>query len=122
MNPRHFDFTSHKWSWHHLPPEIAQKLSEHASADELICVKATDSRAVYRFENYFIKVSGSYRIKSQLAPAAREEYNNYCSITAHGIPAVKHLGWGRLGHYTALVTEAWTEDANDALFYWYTLA
>ena len=29
MNPRHFDFTSHKWSWHHLPPEIQRIIVEH---------------------------------------------------------------------------------------------
>ena len=68
MNPAQFDFTKRRWHWHHLPPEIAEHLAEAAAADELICVKLTESRAVYRFENLFIKISGSYRLKSQLMP------------------------------------------------------
>ena len=121
LNPRNFDFTLHKWRWHHLPPEIAQRLAGHAADDELICVKLTDTRAVYRFEDLYIKISGTYRIKSQLFPAAREEFNTYRQLQKNNISTVKHLGWGRLGHYTALVTEAWSSDAEDALSYWYKL-
>ena len=98
LNPRNFDFTLHKRRWHHLPPEIAQRLAEHAAADELICVKLTDTRAVYRFEDLYIKISGTYRIKSQLFPAAREEFNTYRQLQKNNISTVKHLGWGRLGH------------------------
>lgn len=122
IHPKHFDFTQRKWRWHPAIPELAEKLAESASPEELICVKATDTRAVYRFENYFIKVSGSLRPKAQLAPAAREEYNNYCKLQKYNIPAVRHLAWGRMGRYTALITEAWTNDACDALYYWYSLA
>ena len=122
MDPRQFDFTLRKWRWHHLAPDIAELLANEASSDELICVKSTDSRAVYRFENLFIKVCGSFRLKSILFPSAKEEYNAYCELTQNNIPAVKHLGWGRVGHYTALVTEAWTEDAVDVLSYWYGMA
>ena len=118
MDPRLFDFTSRKWSWKCLPEEVAEKLSTQASADELLCVKANETRAVYRFENLFIKVCGSYQLKDQLRPAARSEYKAYCKLAGHNIPCVKHLGWGRFGHYTALVTEAWTDDAVDALYYW----
>ena len=57
MNPKLFDFTLRRWKWHHLPEDIAAKLSEHASADELVCVKLTDTRAVYKFEDLYIKVS-----------------------------------------------------------------
>ena len=121
MNPAQFDFTKRRWHWHHLPPEIAEHLAEAAAADELICVKLTESRAVYRFENLFIKISGSYRLKSQLMPAAREEYNTYCQLVKNNICTVKHLGWGRAGHYTALITEAWSDDAEDVLSYWYKL-
>ena len=28
MNPKYFDFTKHKWHWHHLPPEIREKQPE----------------------------------------------------------------------------------------------
>lgn len=121
IDPRHFDFTRHKWRWHYLPAEVAERLAGEAPADELVCVKATDSRAVYRWEELFIKVSGSLRLKSQLAPAARQEYNSYCKLADCGVPVVKHLGWGRSGHYTALITEAWQNDAADALNYWYQL-
>lgn len=121
MDPRQFDFTRRKWHWHNLPPEIAARLAEEASADELICVKATDTRAVYKFENLFIKVSGSLRIKAQLYPAARQEFEVSCKLQEQNINTVKHLGWGRSGHYTALITEAWTDDAIDALYYWYSL-
>jgi len=121
MDPRQFSFTGRKWRWHHLPPEIAEKLSLHASPEELVCIKSTDSRAVYRFENLYIKVCGSFRLKSILFPAAREEYNSYGKLSRNNISAVKHLGWGRAGHYTALVTEAWTEDAVDVSSYWYKL-
>ena len=121
MDPRQFDFTTQKWHWHFLEPQIADLLASGASPEELICVKATDSRAVYRFENYFIKVSGSYRLREQLNPAARREYQAYCQLQKHNISAVKHLGWGRCGHYTALITEAWSDDAADALNYWYKL-
>ena len=115
MDPRQFDFTVRKWRWHHLPSDIAELLASQASSDELICVKSTDSRAVYRFENLYIKVCGSYRFKSILFPTAQEEFNAYCKLTENNIPAVKHLGWGRAGHYTALVTEAWQDDAVDVL-------
>ena len=121
MDPRQFAFTLRKWRWHHLPPEIAAKLAEQASPEELQCIKATESRAVYRFENLYIKVCGSFRLKSILFPAAREEYNAYCKLAQNNISAVKHLGWGRAGHYTALVTEAWTDDATDVLSYWYEM-
>ena len=118
MDPRLFDFTNHKWSWKFLPEDVAEKLASQASADELLCVKATETRAVYRFENLFIKVCASYKLKDQLRPAARCEYKSDCQLAEHDIPCVKHLGWGRYGHYTALVTEAWTNDAVDALNYW----
>lgn len=122
MDPRQFDFTLRKWRWHHLPAEVAELLAEQAASDELSCIKSTDSRAVYRFENLYIKVCGSYRLKSILFPAAKEEYNAYCELQKNNIPAVKHLGWGRAGHYTALVTEAWTDDAVDVLSYWFSMA
>lgn len=120
MDPHLFDFTRRQWRWHLLPEDVAQFLAQHAAADELVTVKSTDCRAVYRFDKYFIKVCGSYQLKSFLTPSAREEYNAYCQLTAAGIGAVKHLGWGRCGHYTALVTEVWQEDAVDALNYWYS--
>lgn len=122
MDPRQFDFTVRKWCWHHLPDEVAELLAKQASSDELIPVKVTEDRAVYRFEDLYIKVCGSYRLKHILFPTAQEEYNAYCSLTANNIPAVKHLGWGRAGHYTALVTQAWTDDAVDVLSYWYGMA
>ena len=122
MDPRQFDFTVRKWRWRHLPSDIAELLAGQAACDELICVKSTDSRAVYRFENLYIKVCGSYRLKSILFPTAQEEFNAYCKLTENNIPAVKHLGWGRAGHYTALVTEAWQDDAVDVLSYWYSMA
>lgn len=121
IDPRHFDFTCCRWKWHFLDEKIAGELAADAAADELICVKATDTRAVYRFENYFIKVSGSYRLREQLNPAARREYQAYCQLQKNNISAVKHLGWGRCGHYTALITEAWSSDAVDVLSYWYKL-
>ena len=119
MDPRQFDFTKRKWHWQHLPADIAEKLAESASADELICIKATDTRAVYRFENLYIKVCGSFEVKDLLFPSARAEFNAYSQLVKNNIPAVKHLGWGRAGHYTALVTEAWTPDAVDVLQHWY---
>ncbi|MBR2358611.1 MAG: hypothetical protein IKA65_11385 [Lentisphaeria bacterium] len=122
MDPQQFGFTLRKWRWHHLPPEIAEKLAAQAAPEELVCIKATETRAVYRFENLYIKVCGSFRCKSILFPAAREEYNAYCKLQKNNIPAVKHLGWGRAGHYTALVTQCWEEDATDALRYWFGLA
>jgi len=122
MDPRQFDFTLRKWRWHHLPDETAKLLATEASSDELICIKSTDSRAVYRFENLYIKVCGSFRLKSILFPTAREEFEAYRKLTANNIPAVKHLGWGRVGHYTALVTEAWQDDVIDVLSYWYSMA
>lgn len=121
MNPKLFDFTLRRWKWHHLPEDIAAKLSEHASADELVCVKLTDTRAVYKFEDLYIKVSGSYRFKSQLYPAAKQEFRAYRQLVKNNIAAVEHLGWGRAGHYTALVTRAWSDDAEDALTHWYKL-
>ena len=122
MDPRQFDFTLRKWRWHHLPDSVAELLGQQASADELIPVKITNDRAVYRFEDLYIKICGSFRLKHLLFPTAREEYNAYCKISANNIPAVKHLGWGRHGHYTALVTQAWTDDAVDVLSYWYDMA
>ena len=122
MDPRQFDFTARKWRWRHLPEDTAELLAEQAAPDELLTVKSTDSRAVYRFENLFIKVCGSYRLKDLLYPTAQEEYNAYCCLAENDIPAVKHLGWGRAGHYTALVTEAWQDDAVDVLSYWYEMA
>ncbi len=119
MDPGQFDFTKRKWHWKHLPDDIANKLATSASADELICVKATDTRAVYRFENLYIKVCGSFEVKDLLFPSARAEFNAYSQLLKNNIPAVKHLGWGRAGHYTALVTEAWTPDAVDVLQHWY---
>ena len=122
MDPQQFGFTLRKWRWHHLPAEIAEKLATQAAAEELVCIKATESRAVYRFEDLYIKVCGSFRCKSILFPAAREEYNVYRKLQKHNIPAVEHLGWGRAGHYTALVTRAWSEDSSDALRYWFGMA
>ncbi|MBE6366476.1 MAG: hypothetical protein E7052_01025 [Lentisphaerae bacterium] len=121
IDPRQFDFTRRRWKWHFLPPEVAGELAAGAAPEELVCVKATETRAVYRFENYFIKVSGSYRLREQLNPAAKREYQAYCQLQKNSISAVKHLGWGRCGHYTALVTEVWSDDAVDALNYWYSL-
>ena len=122
MDPRQFDFTLRQWRWHHLPGDVAELLAKEASSDELICIKSTDSRAVYRFENLYIKVCGSFRLKDILFPTAQEEYNAYCKLTKNNIPAVKHLGWGRVGHYTALITEAWCDDAVDVSSYWYSMA
>ena len=122
MDPRQFDFTLRQWRWHHLPGDVAELLAKEASSDELICIKSTDSRAVYRFENLYIKVCGSFRLKDILFPTAKEEYNAYCKLTKNNIPAVKHLGWGRVGHYTALITEAWCDDAVDVSSYWYSMA
>lgn len=121
MDPRQFDFTQRKWRWRNLDDDTAKLLAEHAAPEDLLCIKSTDSRAVYRFDDLYIKVCGSFKLKDILFPAAKAEYKTYQALANCNIPVVKHLGWGRVGHYTALVTEAWTDDAVDALNYWYKL-
>ena len=64
------------------------------------------------------------RLKAQLYPAAKQEYKSYLELQKNNINAVEHLGWGRAGHYTALVTRSWNdgcEDVDDALTHWYKL-
>ncbi len=117
--PPRIDFTRMNWRWRGLPADTAAFLSEHGTSDALICIKQATTRAVYRIGRYFLKVDWDPRLKNRLFPAARSEYKTAQRLAAAGIGTVRHLGWGRSGRFSALVTEVWHEDAEDVFSYWY---
>ena len=98
---------SGRWTWHIPSPEVKDAVRKLVLADDCL-VKTTAVRAVYRVGDYHLKFerapSLTGRIRNCFRPKARREYAIGLELEKAGIPAVKCLGWGRLGGTNVLVT------------------
>ena len=98
---------SKRWSWH-VPSEKTLETVRGLVLSAQHLVKSTPVRAVYHCGDYFLKFERSpdfwSGVRKSLHPKAHAEYEIGQILAAAGIPAVKCLGWGRLGGTNVLIT------------------
>lgn len=112
------DFRTSRWHWHSLAPEIIDFLKKSAPSDRR-WVKVGSARAVARTGDFFLKFNRENFWQSRFFPDLRQEFLAARALREAGIATVEHLGWGRRGGVTLLVTRAWHEDARNVADFWY---
>ena len=81
------NFRDPAWRWHHLAPEIIERLRRSAP-EERRWVKVNPARAVARWDDLFLKFSLEPYWKARFFPGCRQEFRAARQLRSAGIAAV----------------------------------